>query len=298
MKVYSRRAPRDNNRPQPPKRWRFTDRDKAIVQAIYDFEGFLSVDQVWRLFFPPTTAGLRKAHERLSYMWRAHILNRPTSQERGMLPELIYWLDEGGAEFVAAQAGVPLTNRFQWIKKPRFFSVPHDLSVNDFHILILAACQQYRLKLVEWVSSWQFANDPDVIEFTNYQGKRNTKKMLPDSYFSIIYDRHELRYMVEIDTASETNYSVIYEKVVPTYPYLQSTEYKQRFGRNSGRRIIITDGDRRARKLLERTNTILEKNTAQFVLITTFDRVSADSVLTEPIWYKGGSEGKHSLIEG
>jgi hypothetical protein len=90
---------------------------------------------------------------------------------------------------------------------------------------------------------------------------------------------------------------VIYEKVIPTPHYIGSNEYKRRFGHNSGRRIIITDGDRRARKLKQHTEAVLEKM-AQFVLITTFDRVNVDTVLTEPIWYKGGSDEPVSLLDG
>lgn len=298
MKKYTRREHRDDTRPDPPKHWRFTGRDQAIVQAIHHFEGFLSVNQVCSLFFSPTTAGQRKAHERLSYMWRARILNRPTTQERGLLPDLIYWLDRGGAEYVASRSGSVLNSDFYWIKKPRFFSVPHDLTLNDFHILIMRACELNRVHLMEWVSSWEFTNSPDVIEFNDHRGKRVSKKMLPDSYFSIMAGKRELRFMVEIDTATETNYNVIYEKVIPNYAYIESRHYRHRFGHNSGRRIVITDGQRRAQKLLERINAVLDPKEAQFILITTFDQVTEQSVLTEPIWYKGGSNQLVSLLDG
>src|SRR5690606_11940855 len=142
--------------------------------------------------------------------------------------------------------------------------------------LVMDACDHHGVKLSEWVSSWQFANDADVIEFTGQKGKKEKKRMLPDSFFSVVHKGRELRYMVEIDTGSEQNYKVVHEKILPTPVYISSDAYKRRFGHNSGRRIVITDGERRAKKLKERTEVALGKY-AQWILITTFDVVNADT---------------------
>ena len=295
----------------PPKRWQFTDRDQKIVLAMARYEGFLSVPQVLDLFFPSSAAARKRAYKRLELLWRAGYLKRPTKDERRCLPEMVYWLSQKGADFVKGEGeGFTVQRKvkgqtkdvFAWVRKPRFIQIRHDLMINEFHLDVELSSREHDFEIVDWRPSYIFHRNGDEVAFTDAKGRPTKKRYEPDSYFMLSYQNQGRRFLLEIDrgrAGKEQVHRVMNEKILLGAPYIKSQQYEQRFGFNSGRMLIVTSGAGRLENLIQRTVHYFPK-LAQWYLFTTFDDVTAQTVVTEPIWwsYKQGEYKQVSLLTG
>jgi hypothetical protein len=135
MAEKKRRLPRYGRVANPPS-IRFTERDKRILEAVHTYDGMLNFPQIQRMFF----GGKSQAEQRLKLLYQHGYLARPDKDQRRRLPEMIYWLDKSGAEFIASLDGTPL-KEFPRRREPRWFQVEHDLAVNDFRLDTLDALQ-------------------------------------------------------------------------------------------------------------------------------------------------------------
>ena len=108
MAEKKQRLPRYARVPNPPS-MRLTERDRRILEAVHSYDGMLSFPQIQRLFF----TGRVETEQRLKLLYQHRYLARPDRDERRRLPEMIYWLDEKGAEIVASLSGTPL-KEFPW----------------------------------------------------------------------------------------------------------------------------------------------------------------------------------------
>jgi hypothetical protein len=126
-------------------------------------------------------------------------------------------------------------------------------------------------------------------------GRKMRRGIRPDGFFVIRYLKaHEgkwfnRRMLLEMDMRTEDNPRFGREKAVPGIAYLRSEAYKQRFGYQSGRWLVVTTGERRMLNMKRQTEAVLGKDAGAFYF-TWFDRVNAGTVLTAPIWYKGGED--------
>ena len=80
------------------------------------------------------------------------------------------------------------------------------------------------------------------------------------------------------------------EKVLPGSDYLQSSEYRTRFGEElGGRFLVVTTSERKVDNLIKQTESVLRRarktHRAKYFLYTTFAAVKSDTVLSEPLWY-------------
>jgi hypothetical protein len=83
---------------------RLTSRDSRILEAVHAFDGILADHQIQRLFF----TGKTQAQLRTRLLYQHGYLARPDRRKRAALPAMIYWLDERGADHVAALRGQTL----------------------------------------------------------------------------------------------------------------------------------------------------------------------------------------------
>ena len=258
-------------------------RDIDLFEAIRDFDGVLSDVQIQRLFFQD---GTRARRYRLSKLWQNGFLNKPSRQQRARLPCMIYWLDRLGAEQVANRLGVPF-ERFQWVKRPRWGQVAHDIAVNDFRIDVIQAVKQVsRLELGAWYSEGVFRRWKDAVTFASERGSAQ-KRVTPDGYFELWMDDKKFRLLFELDMATRDNPNFILEKARPCLAYIKSNIYRERFGHNAGRVLVVTTTALRLKYMKAKTEAALG-NAARVFLFTTFDRVTSHAVLTQPIWQRGG----------
>lgn len=282
-----KRLPRYQRTSTPPP-MRLTERDKRIMEAVHAYDGMLGFSQLRRMFF----TGESQAKQRLKLLYQNRYLNRPNKEQRRRMPEMIYWLDKRGAQIVASLNGTPI-REFAWRKQPRWFQVDHDLSVNDFRLDMVQACNhESEIELVTWISESEFWAYPDLISY-EYQERSQKRKIRPDGYFMLSLPKHNIRYLLEIDRGTEDNPRFLREKILPGLAYIDSKAYLDRFGHNSGRWLVVTTGEKRLANMLRQAKRAETEGKFYF---TTFDRLNAKTILHESIWKRSDREEYLPLV--
>ena len=275
MEKSKPKLPRYGRVSNPPS-LRLTERDKHILEAVHFYDGILSFPQVQRMFF----TGKSQAEQRLKLLYQNGYLARLDKEQRRRLPEMIYWLDKKGAELVASLEGTPLSE-FTWRKEPRWFQVEHDLTVNNFRLDLLEACNHdLDINLDSWIPENEFWAYPDKITYL-YQGKQIARNIRPDGFFILTTKEHRIRYLLEIDRSTEDNHRFFRDKILPGLAYLGSKAYENRFGHRSGRWLVVTTGERRMKNMLSQARLADAKGLFYF---TIFDKITPGTLLQSPIW--------------
>lgn len=257
---------------------RLTERDRRILEAIHSHDGILSISQIERLFF----TGSSQAKHRMMLLYQHGYVNRPGRYDRRKIPDMIYWLDRVGEQLVAAMNNVTPAE-LKALKEPRWFQVEHDLAVNEFRIALSEACRAHaEIDLQTWVPEREFWRQPDRIEY-ELQGKRLERNIRPDGFFLLTTPKHKIRYLLEIDRGTEDNPRFLREKIAPGLAYIRSEAFAERFGYSSGRWLVVTTGERRMRNMLRQARRARTKGLFYF---TTYDLVTPESVLRDPIWQR------------
>ncbi len=262
---------------------RLTDRDKYILEAVHAYDGLLSDRQIQQLFFSGRTA----TQVRLMLLFQHGYLNRPNRKQRAALSSMVYWLGDKGAALVAGLEGLSL-EEFSWRKEPRWSQVEHDLAVNDIRISLYQACQQQTdFQLEEWLPTAEFHAHPDKVDYSLPNGTRTSRYIRPDGFCVLSKANYTSRLLIELDCATEDNARLAREKILPGIAYIRSDAYKRRFGFSSGRWLFITTSERRL-KNMKRATERAAGNDAKLFYFTTMNRLTSETVLTAPIWYRGG----------
>ncbi len=307
---------------------RFQARDGRLLQAIYKYDGVLARRQLMEMFWSNSSA--RAMEKRLAKLHQTGYIAWPTLEQRRTrpIPESILWLDWRGILWVAGRSGISIPapshgnenqmrklekrlreKGIHWVREPLWAQLGHDLAVVDFRLRMEKAVRRFPgISLEEWVNESAFRRKPDIIE---YELRRNggvrqvRKKMIPDGYFAIdIFDGkyrlHEgaarARFLLEVDMATHDNPSFCKEKVLPGIAYILSSSYQRRFGDNSGRWLIVTTGERRLLNLKRQVEAEAGEGASIFYF-TTFDQVRPDTILSAPIWKRGGDTEQHKLFK-
>ncbi|HKZ40580.1 MAG TPA: replication-relaxation family protein [Candidatus Hodarchaeales archaeon] len=271
---------------------RLTERDRAILEAIHAFDGMLADYQIQRLFFQ----GRRQMQHRMSLLFHHGYVSRPDRKKRAAITNMVYWLGKKGANYVAGLSGQNL-NEFKYRKEPKWFTLDHDIAVNDFRLQLLKACKSCGdCQLEYWMPEGEFWANPDRVEYKLPNGKRKSRYIRPDGCFSIINQGYRNRFLLEIDMATEDNPRFTREKILPGLAYLKSKPYRERFGRDGyGRWLVVTTGEKRMQNMISQANQVTEPGAVVFYF-STFDRLNNVNFLHEPIWLRGDSEEPQSLI--
>ena len=271
-----------------PPNMRLTERDQHVLEAIHAYDGMLGFSQIQRLFF----TGKSQTEQRLKLLYQHRYLNRPDRDQRSRIPEMIYWLDNKGAEIVASLQGTPL-REFTWRKQPRWFQVEHDLAVNDFRLDMIEACiQDPEINLETWIPESEFWAYPDRIEYL-HKDRRIKRNIRPDGYFMLATPEHFLRYLLEIDRSTEDNPRFLREKILPGLAYIKTEAYQDRFGHRSGRWLVVTTGEKRMTNMLRQARRGKAKGLFYF---TTYDQVSVNTLLHAPIWRRADRDDQVPLL--
>jgi hypothetical protein len=212
------------------------------------------------------------------------------------LGETIYWLNRNGASLVARLQGQTLS-RFKWRKKPRSSQIAHDLRVNDFRIAVREGCQlQPDLQLEMWLPESEFSSQPDRISFETSAGKKASRTVRPDGYFTIKRQsgsNKPFSFLLEIDMGSEDNPRFAREKVRPGVAYLKSEQYAERFGQPFGRYLVVTSGERRMHNMKAQA----ERNGGSGIFyFSTFADLATGCVLTAPLWLLAGHQERRAIV--
>jgi hypothetical protein len=271
---------------------RLTGRDRAILEAIQAFDGVLADYQIQRLFFQ----GKRQMQYRMSLLFHHGYVSRPDRKRRAAIPNMVYWLSNKGARYVAGLSGMNLRN-FKYREDPKWFTLEHDIAINNFRLNIIDACHSNpQFELEQWIPDGEFWAHPDRVEFKMPNGKKRSSLIRPDGYFSIHHKGYRYKFLLEIDMATEDNPRFVRQKVLPGLAYIESNAYRQRFGgENSGRWLVVTTGERRQENLIAQTRNAINERASLFYF-STFDQIRQDIVFDKPIWKRADTGSLESLF--
>lgn len=288
---------------------RLTERDNAVLEKVSAYRA-LTTEHIEALCFTPTTRS--KCKLRLKLLYHHGFLLRteqPQSLTEGRKP-FVYWLDKKGAELIAINRGIEFSE-VGW--KPMMHKVGpqflyHLLDTNTVRIAVTLAAQQHGMTIVDWRDEETLRKDHanDVVTIKGPQGSEQKTTVIPDDYFvievPIVAEGRSIypRLFVEIDRRTVTGEASVSNqsqrdwahKVQAYVAYYHSDAHKQRYGSTAGRVITITTGEKRAANLKAITERVGGKSRFWF---TTFEQLSAQTVLTEPIWSVAGRNGRYTL---
>lgn len=292
-------------RAKEPPHMRLTDRDRELIAAIHAYDGMLAEYQIQQLFFPDVTDP-RYVQDRLSKLFHNGYLAKPDEGRRRQIKWTVYWLGPKGVEMLAGDAGVPVT-KFKW-RRPyeRWGQVDHDVHTNDVHIAVSQAVSGLsEFRLMEWVGEQEFHRHPDQIEFLDNSGEKQKRIIYPDGYFLLGWYKNgaekpdKLRFLLEFDRGHHSGINFAAEKVRPGIAYLRSLQYKERFGFNAGRWLVVIDtpdSDLRLSFLKERTEAT-GLSDAKVFFFTTFEAIKRGNILTDRIWQQAGTGQTVALLK-
>ena len=313
-------------RRQTPPPMRFQSRDGEIIQAIHKYDGVLARRQIKSLFWE--NVSVKTMERRLTLLYHNGFLNLPTLDQRRRNPisEPIVWLGWRGILFVAHQLDINIDDpvssnenqlrkleknlRLQdihWQREPRWSQLGHDIAVNDFRFAIERATIKWpSVTLERWIPEGDFLRQMDTIEFEyKDQGgkiRKRRKGVRPDGYFVLLDHLRQInnsparaRFLLEFDNGNHPLTRFGRDKAVPGAAYVRSRAYKQRFGFNSGRWLVVCNGEKRMHNLKAQTEKAVGVKASVF-LFTTMDQIKAETVLNMPIWMRGGSNKVMSLV--
>ena len=305
---------------------RFQDRDGEILETIYEYGGMLAKRQLKEIFWREKSQ--RAMEKRLAKLFNSGLISWPSRDQWRVKPvsEPVVWLGWKGILYIAGKAGyknhIPISSNenqlrllekrlradgIHWLREPRWMQLGHDLAVIDFRLAVEKSVQEMpNLKIEQWLNEGAFRSQMDVVEFEtiNRDGSARHEKrgICPDSYFVILDEKRKIdksparaRFLFELDMSTHDNPSFGREKASPGAAYIKSDGYKSRFGYNSGRWLVVTTGNVRMNNLMQQTTQSAGPGSRVF-FFTTFEKVSANNVLTSPIWFQVGHEAPRALF--
>jgi hypothetical protein len=301
-----------------PAPMRFQARDGAILQALHTYDGVLARRQIKDMFWKE--ASTKTMERRLTLLYHNAYLNMPSLDQRRVypIPEPIVWLGWRGILHVANQLEVdiddPLSSNenqlrmlekklrqlgIHWHREPRWSQLGHDIAVNDFRMMIEKAVSYWpSLELEQWIPESEFLSNMDVIRLKN-----RSKGVRPDGFFVLLDNMHlinnspaKARFLLEFDNGTHPVTRFGRDKAIPGMAYIRSKAYRERFGFNSGRWLVVCKSELRMQHLKERTEKVLGSN-ASYFFFTYMDNISFKSVFSQPVWYCGGSKEPMQLIQ-
>lgn len=285
--------------------FRLTQRDREIIKAVYAHRALTTL-QIARFFFPPSPKrGINSwGQYRLQLLYQYRYLYRVEQAQKlseGRKP-LVYFLDVNGAQVVADILGLA-PEELDWRPGENDVSplfLDHLIATNDVRIAISLAAQKQGWKVAKWIDEKTLKSSQmkDVVEITGPQGRKQRAAVVPDGYFLLHAGEYVYHHFVEVDRRTVTGEASLWgrrdwaRKVRAYLAYFRSGKYQDRYQAKGLRILTVTTGERRLANLKTVTEKVGGKKMFWF---TTFDKVTPETVLTDPIWQMASEEGFHSL---
>jgi hypothetical protein len=281
------RRKRDQRDPQPPP-MRLTERDKAIIETVYQYR-VLRQDQVQALFFGSQTATQR----RLALLYHHGFLARQFLLARGGIlnSPTLYLLDRRGEELLRAERGID--DDVNWNPSHNRVSsdfLEHALAINDVRVAITLACRQPDFEVLEWHSETHLKQDYD---YARLRGRGRPVAVVPDSYFALRTPRGKAHFFLELDRGTMTT-KRFQTKVDAFIAYYQSGGYEKRYGTRSLRVLTVTLSEARLASLKAVTEAAGGGGWFWFAVLS---QLKAETVLSAPVWRVAGQDSYAQLIQ-
>lgn len=287
-----RRLPRHKRVPEadrPP--MALTDRDCALLRMVNDCRA-LRTDQIEALFFGSRST----AQFRLAKLFQHEYLNRHFLSVVSDAPArspAIYTLGKRGARVLVSVYGYqPNELRLMRGGAPAAHLLDHLLAVNGVRVAVTLAARAPGLQLDEWQDETVFRARPDYVLLADKAGRQRQKPVFPDGYFVLTTPLGKSRFFLELDRGTEP-LGKVSPQIAVYEQYVTSGQYQARFKARSLRILIVTTSERRLESLKRVVAKVGGDGKYWF---TTLDKVKAETVLTEPIWQRLGTNPVQPLI--
>lgn len=298
----------DENRPAI----RLTERDMAIIQAVYEYRA-LTTTQLQRLLFPVCASSKSErgrqvvAQQRLKLLYHNEYLTRderPTKLSEGR-QALVYFLDKKGAQLLATYLKLELTE-LDW--RPRdnvsgagHLFLDHLLHTNDVRLALASAAQALNCRVTRWIDdrSLRRREMKEYVTLKTDLGADERVAIVPDGFFSLVQGDKVFHHFVEVDLATVVGLSSKSgrrdwaRKVRAYLAFHQSGQYRARYGAQEFRVLTVTTGPGRLENLRAITEEAGGKNRFWF---TTFAELHQLRSLADPIWSYAGQHDLRSLV--
>lgn len=303
-----------------PPALRPTERDERLLQAIFDYGGFLTARHLHNMFF--SGKDQRTMERRISKLYHNQYLEWPSLEQRRTrpIPEPLYWLSWKGILLVASKLGLeieppisPTSNQLRllrqrlrsqgisWLNEPHWIQLSHDIKVIDVRLAFEHAVQALSyVSLTECITESAFRTNPDTILVP---GESQARGVIPDLYLHLVDENKKAeglaefhaRFLFEIDMATHDTLRFEEQKYQAYAAYLGSPAFKKRFDAETGHWLVVTTGRKRLENLLRRVK-YAGGNKAHFFFFSTFQQVLGNDPLRAPIWVHPGKEQPQALI--
>lgn len=284
--IRRKRNQRDTNPPPMI----LTERDKRIVEAVYQCR-VLRQDQIHNLFFGASKAASQR---RLALLYHHGFLTRVflTVRASYLLSPALYMLDRRGAELLRSELGY---DDIAWTSKSHEVGQPfleHTLAINDVRVAVTIACRTHGYALLEWRSEADLKGDFDRVPIQPRNGSKQLVSLIPDSFFALHTPKGKAPFFLEVDRGTET--TVRFQDKIRAYQaYVQTGAYEKRYGYKSVRVLTVAFSQKRLESLKTVTEEVGGKERYWFAL---HPEITPQNVFDEPLWMTAGSDRPMSLF--
>lgn len=287
----------DTNRTPKPD-WEPTKRQRKILEYIWDFGILTDKDLMWLEHISK-----RRSQELTKPLFDNGYINRPNPKVRTRYNFMFWCLTKKGAEVVAAMQNIAVRD-LDWVKHPRWSQIEHDAMINEFRIILLKAVnRQDDFQIVDWIGETTFHSWQDTVHYTTLAGNAGKRRFAVDCYVKICRNSPEKenpfysRLFPEIELSRKSNPRFVEHKILPGLAYLKSDICYQRLGSKSGRYLFMVDSMEKLDNYRNSTSRAIDKEEYRNFYFSTFDDVSVDTVLFEPIWWRPGDRSPIALFK-
>lgn len=285
------RLPRYKKAKTPPP-MRLTDRDKRIVEAVYQLR-FLTRDQIRLLEFEK--GSMTACQRRLSLLYHNGYLSavhKPIPTGYGS-SKRIYCLSKKGAALISHLYSEKEARQIKWnekYNKVEPFFIEHILAINDVRIAFSKAALATNEYDLFWFNEQEVKAWKEKVDDPEDSSK--TLPITPDAFLYLIGKDKKAYYFLEVDRATESNRRWR-DKIKGYVEYVKSGKYQARFKTEALRVLTVSTSNNRINNLIKTTQSV---ENAYFFLFATFDQVKDNNIIFKPVWKTTGKKDLISLL--
>ncbi len=267
--------------------FRLTERDIQIIQAVMNYR-VLSTAQIRRLFFGVTSKS-SQCDRRLKGLYHYGFLERqpqPTLHAGDNKP-MLYSLTAKGAQLLREQSSESVSS-FRWSRikgSLRYHYFEHLLGVHDTRIAFMQACALLGFSMNKWIPEHEIRRAAFLCQKQAGNDKNVASlQVIPDGVCQFSTDNATHTLFIEFDQGSET-LEKVFAKCQNYLTDHKSGKLAEQYQAETLRVLFVTTTAKRRKNILKKLQT-LESN--QHFAVTHRELVTAENVLTSPIWYQSG----------
>lgn len=271
---------------------RLTDRDKRIVEAVYQMR-FLTSEQVKQMEFEK--GSITACRRRLTLLFHNGFLSdasKPKTAGYGS-SKRIYCLSKKGADLISHLYSEKEAREIKWNDKQNkveAFFIEHTLRLNDVRIAFAKSVLETKDYDLFWFNESEVKSWKEKVDDPENSGKNLA--ITPDAFLYLIGKDKKAYYFLEIDRATESNRRWR-DKIRGYVEYVKSGKYQARFKTEALRVLTVTTSKERLANLLKTTQSV---ENAYFFLFTTFDQIKSKNIIFQPVWQSTEKKAFTSLL--